>query len=120
MASTQNKNTPSNYCIQQKQFGLANKYSLYENGQQGQAYTPAFPCIGYMPNHMPRNTFSNNSVDIESSLRGTNSTNLVNPQGPVVPELKTVPMRSFFDRIPVIMPKPLVIENNQRPFPVPN
>jgi hypothetical protein len=120
MASTHNKNTPNDYCLEQRQFALANKYSLYENGQQGQAYTPAFPCIGYMPNHMPRNTFSNNSVDIESFLRGTNSTNLVNPQGPVVPEFKTVPMISFFDRIPVIMPKPLVIENNQRPFPIPN
>ena len=120
MASTQNKNTPNNYCIQQRQFALAKKYSLYKNGQQGQAYQPAIPCVGYMPSHMPRDTFSTNSVDIESALHGTNSTNLVNPQCCVTPELTPIPTRSFFERIPVIMPKPLVIENNQRPFPVPN
>lgn len=120
MTSTQNKNTSSNYCLQQRGFALADKYTSYKHGQQGQAYNPAFPCVGYMPNYMPRDTFSNNSVDIESALHGTNSTNLVNPQAPVVAELKTVPMRSFFDRIPLIMPKPLVIENKQRPFPIPN
>jgi len=120
MASTQNKNTPNDYCLQQRQFALANKYSLYENGQQGKAYNSAIPCVGYMPSHMPRDILSKNSVDIESFLHGTNSTNLVNPQGPITPKLTTLPTLSFFDRIPVIMPKPLVIENNQRPFPIPN
>ena len=68
---------------------------------------------------MPRDTLSNNSVEIESALFGINSTNLVEPQPDINPKLKTIPMKQFFQRTPLIMPKPLVIENNQRPFPVP-
>ena len=120
MASTRNNNTPNNYCLQQRQFSLAKKYTLYKNGQNGQPYKPAIPCVGYMPSYMSRDTFTTNSVDVESALHGINSTNLVNPRCCVVPEFKEVPSIAFFDRIPVIMPKPLVIENNQRPFPIPN
>ena len=119
MASTRNNNTPGNYCIQQRGYSLALKYDLYPNSQYGDAYNPAIPCIGYTPSHMPRNTLSSNPVEIESALFGINSTNLVSPQPPVKPQLKNIPTRSFFQRTPLIMPKPLVIEGNQRPFPVP-
>lgn len=119
MASTRSINTPGNYCLQQRQFTDSKNYDLYKNSQYGSAYSPAIPCIGYMPSHMPRDTLSRNPVEIESALFGINSTNLVNPQAPVQPELKTVPMRQFFERMPLIMPKPLVIENNQRPLPIP-
>ena len=40
--------------------------------------------MGITPSHMPREAFSKNSVEIESSLFGINSTNLVNPQQPIV------------------------------------
>ena len=119
MASTRNNNTPGNYCLQQRGYALSERYDLYKNSQYGSAYTPAIPCVGYMPSHMPRDTLSRNPVEIESALLGINSTNLVNPQAPVQPELKTVPMRQFFERMPLIMPKPLVIENKQRPLPIP-
>ena len=33
--------------------------------------------------------------------------------------LKKIPMKQFFQRTPMIMPNPLVMEHNQRPFPVP-
>ena len=68
---------------------------------------------------MPREAFSQNSVEIESALFGINSTNLVNPQKPVVPELKYLPSVSYFEKLPNFMPEPLVVEKNQRPFPVP-
>ena len=67
---------------------------------------------------MARNTLSHNPIDIESMLFGINSTNLVKPQKPIKPELKRVPTSKFFDRLPVHMPKPLVIENEQRPYPI--
>ena len=118
MASTQNKNTKSDYCYQQRDFrGIFNHVS-YINAQNGRAYTDALPDVGYMPSHMSRESFSKNSVDIESALFGINSTNLVDPQAPVVPQLKELPYCSFFDRIPIIMPTPLVVEKNQRPFPI--
>ena len=68
---------------------------------------------------MPREAFSKNSVEIESSLFGINSTNLVNPQQPIVPELIKLPEVSYFKKIPMFIPEPLVVQKNQRPFPIP-
>jgi hypothetical protein len=68
---------------------------------------------------MPRQAFSKNSIDIESALFGINSTNLVTPQTPVAPKLTPLPEVAYFERIPLLLPNPLVVENKQRPFPVP-
>jgi hypothetical protein len=65
---------------------------------------------------MSREHFSRNSVDIESALFGINSTNLVDPQAPVVPQLKQLPEVKFFDRMAMFMPEPLVVEKAARPF----
>ena len=119
MASTQNINCRGNYCLQQRCFRDIRDYTSYVNSQYGHAYDPAIPCVGITPSHMPRNTLSSNPIEIESALFGINSTNLVNPQPPVDPQLKTVPEKAFFDRVPMIMPQPLVMEMLQRPFPVP-
>jgi hypothetical protein len=109
MASTRNKNTSSDYCLEQKQNHQIFGYTEYNHSQYGAAYRNALPTVGITPSHMPREAFSINSVDIESALFGINSTNLVTPQTPV----------AYFERIPFILPNPLVVENKQRPFPVP-
>ena len=119
MASTRNNNTPSDYCLQQKSYKNSRNYVDYEYSQVGKAYNTAMPCMGITPSHMPRDAFSNNSVEIESSLFGINSTNLVNPQVPVKPELKDLQFKSYFRRMPMFLPEPLVVEKSQRPFPVP-
>lgn len=119
MASTRNNNTPGDYRLQQKQFKESMQYNEYVNSQYGEAYSTAIPCLGITPSHMPRNTLSSNPIDIESTLFGINSTNLVNPQPEVKPQLKTVPMKSYFEKTPLIMPKNLVVYKNQRPFPIP-
>jgi hypothetical protein len=119
MTSTRNNNQCGDYNLQQKSYSLARQYTSYKYSQYGQAYKDAIPCVGITPSHMPRNTLSRNPVEIESALFGINSTNLVDPQPPTVPDLKSVPEIPFFDRIPLIMPNQLVIERNQRPFPVP-
>ena len=118
MASTRNINTRGDYSLGQEHYGLARMYNNYIHNAQGCAFKNSIPSIGITPGHMPRNTLSNNPVDIESSLFGINSTNLVNPRKPVKPDLKKIPTSEFFDRLPVLMPKPLVIENNQRPYPI--
>ena len=120
MASTRNKNMPSDYCLQQRNYSLANDYRLYPNSQTGKAYNPAIPCIGYTPSHMPNSTFSYNPTDIESNLFGINSSNLVYHQAPLAPALKTLDFTSFFDRKAVTLPNPLVVEYGNRPFPIPN
>ena len=119
MASTRNNNTQGNYCLQQSSYKDSLNYFEYKNSQQGSAYRNALPCLGITPSHMPREAFSKNSVQIESSLFGINSTNLVNPENPTVPELIKLPEVSYFERIQTIMPEPVVIQKNQRPFPVP-
>ena len=118
MSSTRNINTRGDYNLKQNEFMTARFYTGYKHSAQGCAYTPSIPSIGITPGRMPRNTLSHNPIDIESALFGINSTNLVNPQKPVRPQLKKVPTSIFFDRLPVHMPKPLVIENNQRPYPL--
>jgi hypothetical protein len=119
MTSTRNKNTCGDYRLQQDQYNLARIYTSYSHSQYGSAYRPAIPCVGITPGHMPRDTLSNNPVEIESALFGINSANLVTPQPAIVPQLKKIPEQAFFDRLPVILPEPLVIEDDQRPFPVP-
>jgi len=119
MASTRNKNTKSDYCLEQKQNTEIFVYTEYNNSQYGSAYYNALPTMGITPSHMPGQAFSKNSVDIESALFGINSTNLVTPQAPVVPDLVKLPEVAYFERLPFILPNPLVVENNQRPFPIP-
>lgn len=120
MASTRNINTPGDYCLQQRAYADTLKHNTYEYSYTGRAYDPAIPCIGITPSHMPRDTLSNNPVEIESALRGIGSVNLVDPQPPVVPDLKHVKEIRFFERTPLIMPAEFSLLADQRPFPVPN
>jgi hypothetical protein len=116
MASTRNNNTPGNYDLEQKKYYSTRNYETFANSQYGTAYNPALFSLGSNPSHMPRETFSSNPVDVESTLFGINSTNLVSPQKPVNPELKTIPTVCLFEKVPLLMPNPLVIENKQRPY----
>lgn len=116
MASTRSKNTPGNYELEQRVNNLSKKYDLYTHSQHGPAYKTAIPSVGYTPSFISRDALSSNPIDIESALFGINSTNLVEPKPKTMAHLKKLPEKDFFDRIPVIMPKNLVIENNQRPL----
>ena len=118
MSSTRNINTRGNYCLEEEHYKLNRSYNNYLHGAQGRAYVNSMPNIGYRPSYMPRDTLSNNPIEIESMLFGINSTNLVKPRKPIKPELKAIPTLKFFDRLPTHMPKPLVVENNQRPYPI--
>ena len=119
MASTRNNNTKGDYCLQQNSYKHSLDYNEYKYSQAGRAYENAIPCVGIMPSHMPREAFSKNSVEIESSLFGINSTNLVNPEKPIVPQLTKMPEISYFDRLPIYMPEHMVVQTDQRPFPIP-
>ncbi len=119
MASTRNKNSNGDYILQQKSMKSHHDYGMYNNSQYGAAYNPAIPTLGITPSKMPASTFTSNSVDVESTLFGINSTNLVNPQPPATPFYNAIQYQSFFDTLPTIMPEPLYVEKSQRPFPVP-
>ena len=121
MAATRNKNYIGNYCLEQKQFSDSAQYTLYPNSQYGAAVDTMMPGDGVNPGQIPWNQLSNNAVQIESFLFGINATNLVHPQPHyIVPELKSLGTVNFFEKSQTtLVPQPLVIEKNQRPFPCP-
>jgi hypothetical protein len=119
MASTRNKNTPGNYCLDTKQYTDSSAWTLYANGAFGQACDTRLAGTGLNPGQLPWNTLSHNPADIESFLFGINSTNLVNPAPCLTPELKYLKTASVFKMPDIIMPVPLVVPKGQRPFPLP-
>lgn len=116
MTSTRNKNTQSDYNLTQKSYKQARDWIDYQHSSNGSAFSVALPSLGFNPSYMPRTEFSNNSVDIESELFGINLNNLVNPTPSVIPELKTLPLKTFFQTLPIIMPEDLHVSLNQRPY----
>lgn len=118
MASTRNKNTRGNYCLDQKQNTGSEAWQLYTYGANGYAYDTRLPGNGLNPGQFPWSKLSHNPADIESFLFGINSTNLVNPAPPLTPELICLKTANVFKTEPVIMPIPQAIPKNQRPFPV--
>jgi len=119
MASTRNKNTCGNYSLEQRQYQQSNTYTLYEHSQYGSAYNTRMPGNGLLPGQMPWNKLSYNAADTESFLLGINSTNLVNPAPQFTPEIAKLDSANIYEKKSTIfMPEPLVIEKNQRPFPV--
>ena len=115
MASTRNKNTAVNYRQEMVHYQSAHQNVMYENAANGSAYDTRWAGNGLNPGQMPWNKLSSNSADIESFLRGINSTNLVNPASPLRPELNYLTSADLFSKGPVYMPDPLVVEKGQRP-----
>ena len=113
MASTRNNNMRGNYCLQQKSYDQASEYTLNKSKRIAQHST--LPCPGVNTGRVPNTVLAYNATDIESSLFGISSNNLVNPQKPVQPHLKQLDMLSFAPRLHAILPEPLIVENCQRP-----
>jgi hypothetical protein len=116
MASTSNKNTPGNYKHEQRINDNISTYSTYLYSAPAQAYTSHLPGDGLLPGKIARSQLCNNYCDVESQLFGIGSTNLVNPTTPVQPELRSLQSLSVIDRLPVLLPEPLKVEKNQRPY----
>jgi hypothetical protein len=116
MASTRNKNTPGDYFLEQKQNTNICAYSGYiRSSEPIQTY---FPGNGLLAGRVAPTNLSNNSCDIETQLFGIGSNNLVNPKNHVTPEIKSMKSLNIIERLPVLIPEPLIIEKNQRPYPL--
>lgn len=114
MASTRNKNTCGDYYLEQKQSQHIFDDRIYKHRRI--AYNDALPCAGINVGNVPNTQLAYNATDIESALYGVNSTNLVSPQPPVKPKLKSMRDLAFFERSQIFIPEPLVIEKSQRPL----
>lgn len=113
MASTRSKNTPGDYQLEQWSYNTQVNYNTA--AYYGPAVQTYLPGDGLLAGNVSRTQLAHNSCDIESMLRGIGSTNLVTPMAPTVPQIKAIPSLSVIDRIPLLIPAPLVIQPDQRP-----
>jgi hypothetical protein len=113
MSSTTDKNTPGNYAIEQFSIQKMRDYDVYSGyGVNSQTCQPG---DGLLAGKMNHSQLAYNGIDIESFLRGINSTNLVTPSHPVIPRIRPLKSLCIFDKPTMILPKSLKIDENQRP-----
>jgi hypothetical protein len=116
MSSTRNKNSPGDYLLEQKQNTGICSYSEYVySSKPVETY---FPGDGLLAGRVAPTNLAGNACDIETHLFGIGSTNLVNPLPAVRPEITPLKSLNVIDRLPVLIPEPLVVEKNQRPYPL--
>jgi hypothetical protein len=116
MASTRNKNTPGNYCMEMKQYNNSEEWNLYKYSSHGYAYDTKLPGNGFGNIRLPYDSMSYNAIDTESFLYGINSTNLVNPVKEFTPEPKFLETKNLVKRRDIVMPVPLAVSKHERPF----
>jgi hypothetical protein len=114
MSSTRNRNTPGDYKLESSLNQSHVNYNTY--GSYGVPTASYFPGNGLVQGRVASENLSGNACDIESFLRGIGSTNLVNPQPEVRPEIYSLKSLSIIDKTPLIIPSDLVIDANQRPL----
>ncbi len=114
MANTRNRNTVENYKLEKEAYGQKREWITYEHSHL--AYQSNLPGNGLGGAWIPRTELSSNSEDVESYLFGIGASNLV--EGARNTEVQPKSMRSLeiADRLPLIMPDPMLIEGNQRPL----
>lgn len=118
MASTRNKNTSGNYAAEQAMY--LNRYNFFDYNESnfyGVPQTTHFAGNGLIGMKAPHRNLSDNYCDVESFLFGIGSTNLANPQAPIVPSIKQMQSLDICDRVPFILPEDFVHLTNQRPEP---
>jgi len=117
MSFTHEKNDPSRFSQEQKSLYNVHQHIMWK--YKTIPFMSSFPTVGInmptMRNGYINNVLSNNACDIESSLRGIGSSNLVNKKPKVIPQLNNLSSAKYFDRPEVYLPNPLVIEKSQRP-----
>jgi hypothetical protein len=114
MASTRNRNTPGDYKMEQVQYDKNVKYNT--NKEYGQTAVSHHPGDGLMGARTCRNALAYNACDIESTLFGIGSTNLVNHKEPTNPQLKNLKTLDFMERPKVFVVEPRSLNSDQRPM----
>ncbi len=116
MASTNMKNAPGYYCEQHKRFNkISNSQTDVRISKHNENCLPDLGIInGMMTTGYNNHILSNNAADIESSLFGIGSTNLVEKKADVNPSINKLKYCKWFPRNNVFLPEPLVIEKSQR------
>ena len=112
------KNSPGEYCLEQKAFCNQQQYLHYKNSRVPQVNK--FPGLGINAGNMSAgyydNVLSNNTANIESNLFGIKQIDLTKKQSKFVPSLNKLDCQEFFKTPRVFVPEPLVIQKGQRPI----
>jgi hypothetical protein len=116
MSSTRNKNSIGNYELEQFSIYKSHIHTTFVNGPFGKAIQTHFPGDGLLPGRVSHAELNHNACDIESFLYGIGTTNLVKPFVEPSYQPKNIQSLNIIDKIPLIIPKPLIIEGNQRPL----
>ena len=118
MASTRSRNTPGNYCLEQREVQHSINYIV----DRDYAYVPQTLMAGdgLVQGRMGNAVLAQNPQDIESFLFGIGSTNLVTPAAsPFSAQVMQHPALSIVDRqVQLLMPAPLTVQNDQRQYPM--
>ena len=112
------KNSPGEYCLEQKAFGSQQQYLHYKNSRVPQVNK--LPGLGINAGNMSGgyydNVLSNNTANIESNLFGIKQIDLTKKQEKFIPSLNKLDCQEFFKTPRVFVPEPLVIQKGQRPI----
>lgn len=117
MASTSLKNSPAQYCNDQKREHHQLNYLVYKGKKiPDKTFLPDFGInAGNMAGAYTHGILSQNTPDLESFLFGIGTTNLVKKYKAPPMNIRTMDTLKFFEKTKAEMPVPLVIENRQRP-----
>ena len=116
MASTRNRNCPGDYKMEQTQFRENLNYLTEKQNGYSVPVETYYAGNGLLMGRIASENLAHNACDIESYLRGTGATNLVNPAGEFYPNIKPFQSLSIMNKTPLIMPEPLVVRKDQRPY----
>ena len=111
------KNSPGQYCLEQKGFVQQGQYLTYKYSQI--PLNSKLPGLGINTGNMRggyfNNVLSNNASNIESNLYGIKQIDLTKTKTKFVAQLNKLPEQEFFKTPRVFIPEPLVVQKNQRP-----
>ena len=113
MASTRNKNTKEDYKLEKLENNKFMDYKSYE--LSAHAEKTYIPGNGLLQGRVGLGEISKNGVDIESNLRGIRANDLENGAPRMIPKIYDQQSLSISDRMELLLPKPLVVEEGQRP-----
>ena len=115
MSSTRNKNTRGDYYLEQK--ALTHQFDYKSDVNYGENNLTCYPGDSLLTGRLANNLLSHNANEVESQLFGIGSTNLVYAKPDTTPQFKSLNSVSMMDnRVPLVMPDPLVIQKHQRPY----
>jgi hypothetical protein len=112
MTSTRNLNTPQDYRLEKRMNQQALDYHLYKGAKVNQ-HTALFrdgPNAGIYAGQL-----DHNAIDVESMLRGIQSSNLEGESFHAIPQRIELPEIFYFTRTPLIIPPSFQHSTMERP-----